>query len=304
MQNIDDLQTRFGIPGYVAVDAGKGGLARVVVSSPRGEADVYLNGAHVTHFKPASSNGPVLFLSEESKFAAGKAIRGGVPICFPWFGPLEGHDTAPSHGFARTSEWTLLGTEKMSDDSVVVRLGLDGTGKESAVWPHAFRAVYTVMVGTELRLSLKIEHVRGEPFLYEAALHSYFAVADVKAVSVTGLASTEFIDKTSAGKHRTEGIEPIRVSAETDRVYLETDAACEITDPLTRRVLRIEKKHSGATVVWNPWTDKAKALADLGDDEWRKFLCIESANIGPSAVILRPGESHEMSVTISETSTS
>ncbi len=299
MQNIDDLQNKFGITDRVRIDAGNGGLARVVVTTPLAEAEVYLNGAHVTHFKPASSQMPVLFLSGESRFAAGKAIRGGVPICFPWFGPLEGHDTAPSHGFARTSEWTLLSTEQIADGSVVVRLGLEGTGGESAVWPHAFKAVYTVTVGAELHLSFRVEHVRGEPFLFEEALHSYFTVGDVKAVSVTGLASTGYIDKTQAGKHLTEGTDPIRIGAETDRVYLETDAAVEIADPATRRTVRIAKKRSGSTVVWNPWIAKSRALPDLGDDEWPGFLCIESANIGPSAVILKAGESHEMQVTIS-----
>ncbi len=299
MQNIDDLQKTFGIADRVRIDAGKGGLARVVVTTPIAEAEIYLNGAHVTHFKPASSKAPVLFLSTESKFTAGKAIRGGVPICFPWFGPLEGHDTAPSHGFARTSEWTLLSTESVADGSVVVRLGLAGTGSESKVWPHAFRAVYTVTVGAELKLGFKVEHVGGEPFLFEEALHSYFVVGDIKTVSVTGLAATEFIDKTLAGKHLTEGGNPIRIESETDRVYVDTDAACEILDPVLQRMVRIKKKHSGSTVVWNPWIAKSKALPDLGDDEWPGFLCIESANIGPSAVILRDGASHETEVTIS-----
>jgi glucose-6-phosphate 1-epimerase len=299
VETIDQLNAKFGLPGQIRFESGQGGLTRIAVTATGGEAELYLHGAHVTHFRPASSATPVLFLSNQSRFSAGKAIRGGVPICFPWFGPLEGHDTAPAHGFARTSEWTVLSTTANGDGTVSVRLRLEGSAADSKIWPHAFRATYTVTVGSDLELAFKVEHVAGEPFLFEEALHTYLTVGDVKTVSLTGLASTEYIDKVQAGKHVTEGAEPIRITGETDRVYLETDAACVVTDPATRRAVQVRKKHSGSTVVWNPWVAKSKALADLGDDEWPGFLCVESANIGPSAVILRAGESHAMEVTIS-----
>jgi glucose-6-phosphate 1-epimerase len=301
VETIEQLSAQFALPGKVAFEAGQGGLTRVAITGDGGEAHVYLQGAHVTHFRPASSATPVLFLSKESRFAAGRAIRGGVPICFPWFGPLEGHDTAPAHGFARTSHWTVLSTVANADGTVSVRLGLEGSAADSKIWPHAFRAVYTVTVGAELRVSLRVEHVAGELFLFEEALHTYLTVGEVKAVSLTGLASTEYIDKVLGGKHQTEGIAPIQFTGETDRVYLETDAPCVVSDPATHRAIHVRKKHSGSTVVWNPWVAKSKALSDLGDDEWPGFLCVESANIGPSAVILRAGESHEIEVAISVT---
>ena len=288
------------LPDGVRLEPGNGGLTKVVVATPLATAEVYLHGAHVTHFEPAGQP-PVLFLSGQSRFEPGKAIRGGVPICFPWFGPLDGNPKAPAHGFARTAGWTLTAATRDAADVVTLRLELSGDEDRAADWPHAFRAEYAVTVGRELSLALAVHHVRGEPFLYEAALHTYLAVGDVRQASVTGLENTPYLDKTLGGREQPGIGDPIRFTGETDRVYLDTTAACTADDPVTGRKITVEKSGSASTVVWNPWVAKAQALSDFGDDEWPGMLCIETANIGGSAVTLGAGQSHTMAAVVRTT---
>jgi glucose-6-phosphate 1-epimerase len=275
-------------------------MPRIVITTPLANGEIYLNGAHVTHYQPAGQS-PVLFLSGKSRFEPGKPIRGGVPICFPWFGALEGRDTAPAHGFARTSQWDVTSTRSNTDGSATVDLELRGDEKYSAYWPHAFRAQYTITVGTTLAMELTIIHVHGEPFLFEEALHSYFSVGDVHKVSVTGLGGGSYLDKLQAGRELKEGLSPIRIVGETDRIYLDTTETCEIDDPVWKRKISIEKTGSDTTVLWNPWIHKSKAMADFGDDEWPGMLCIETCNVGPFAVKIGPGQSHTMTAVIRST---
>ncbi len=294
---LQELNSKFAIRSVIEFVAGNGGLTKAVITTPCATGEVYLHGAHVTAYQPRDQP-PVLFVSGKSRWEAGKAIRGGVPICFPWFGSLEGRDTAPAHGFARTSVWEVLETKSNPDGSATLALGLTQPEDPVAFWPHAFRARYEVTVGTTLLLELTITHIGGEPFLFEEALHSYFSVGDVKQVNVTGLAGTHYIDKLQAGREVMEPMAPIRIVGETDRIYLNTSGDCVIDDPgLNRRIIN-SKHNSDTTVLWNPWINKAKAMSDFGDDEWPVMLCIETCNVGPSAVTLKPGESHSMAAEI------
>ncbi len=290
---LEALRSNYSIPGVIDFAEGNAGLIKAVVTTPLAAGEVYLHGAHVTRYQPADQE-PVLFVSGKSRWDAAKPIRGGVPICFPWFGNLEGRDTAPAHGFARVSQWDVLSTRSNPDGSATIELELEGKGDPKDPWPHAFRATYCVTVGATLRLEFTVQHRNGEPFLYEEALHSYFHVGDVHQVSVTGLAGTAYLDKLQAGKEVLQGIEPIRIASETDRIYLDTVADCVIEDPKLSRRITIAKKGSNTTVLWNPWINKARAMPDFGDHEWPGMLCIETCNVGPHAVKLAAGESHTM----------
>lgn len=286
------------LPDGVRLEPGNGGLSKIVVATPVASAEVYLHGAHVTHFQPAGQQ-PVLFMSAASKFEAGKAIRGGVPICFPWFGPLENHPKAPAHGFARTSPWSLANATRAADGTVTLTLELARGEDPASDWPHAFRATYTVTVGSELTTALTVHHVSGEPFLYELALHTYLTVGDIRQVSVHGLEHTPFKDKMLAGREQPGVESPIRFAGETDRVYLDTTAPITVEDPALKRSITVAKSGSASTVVWNPWVAKAKAMADFGDDEWPGMVCVETANVGGSAVTLSAGQSHTTAAKLS-----
>jgi glucose-6-phosphate 1-epimerase len=291
------LQGRFGIPGAVRFEAGANGLIRVIVSTPQAEALVYLHGAHVTHYQPRGDR-PVLFVSERSRFELGAPIRGGVPIVFPWFGPKTGEPSAPMHGFARLTEWGVESITQSADGSVTIILGFEAGDATHPDWPHAHSLRYRIVIGETLDLALEVRNRSDAAVIFEEALHTYLAVSDVRQVSVAGLAGTRYIDKTDGMKRKVQEAALIQITGETDRVYLGTKATCVVDDPITGRRLVVEKFGSEATVVWNPWIAKAKAMPDFGDDEWPGMLCIESGNMADHAVTLVPGQCHEMRVSI------
>jgi glucose-6-phosphate 1-epimerase len=287
-----DLHRQFGIDGIIRIEPGRCGLTKVAVTTPAAEADVYLHGAHVTHYQPRGGR-PVLFVSRESRFEPGKPIRGGVPICFPWFGPKAGDPNAPMHGFARTREWSIVRAERIDEQTAVIALELRSDDQTRRLWPHDFVALYTVTVGPTLEIALEVTNTDagGEAITFQEALHTYFSVANARQVSISGLENTRYFDKVVEADN-TQGAQPIRFTGETDRVYQDTAATCVIDDPVWRRRLINEKAGSRTTVVWNPWTEKAKQLPDFGDDEWTTMACVETANAGSTPVILEPSQSH------------
>src|SRR4051794_34946492 len=167
-----DVQTRFGIPGFVSIGPGEGGLTLITVTTPRAEAKIYAHGGHVTHYQRAGQK-PVLWMSGKSLFAAGKAIRGGVPLIFPWFGAKADNPKAPQHGFARSTEWELRDVRAAGDGAVDVILGLTPGDATRAAWPFEFDLMFTVSVGPELGMALEVRNTGDKPFTYEEALHTY-----------------------------------------------------------------------------------------------------------------------------------
>jgi D-hexose-6-phosphate mutarotase len=289
---------RFEIPGVATFHGGNGQLPRLSIGTAPAQAEMFLHGAHVTHFQ-AGIGEPLIFTSRRSFFQPGKAIRGGVPICFPWFGPRAGHPESPMHGFARTRAWRLESVQGSAARGVTVALRLASDESTRALWPHEFLARFVVEIAASLTMTLEVENTSGAPFPFEAALHTYFAVSDVRNVSVTGLENAAYFDKTDGFARKQLGSEPLRFTAETDRVFPATTATCVIDDPGFQRKIVIEKRGSATTVVWNPWSAKAAAMADFGDDEWPRMLCIETANTGDDAITLAPGAKHATTQSVS-----
>jgi D-hexose-6-phosphate mutarotase len=296
LTSLADLRRRFAVPG-VEFEEGPNGLVRVAIAGGGGEARVYVHGAHVTDYAPAGQ-APVLFTSARSFYARDKPIRGGVPVIFPWFGPRAGHPSAPMHGFARTAEWDVVAVERPAGAPPSLVLGLASSEATRAAWAFDFEVRYRVTVGDVLDLALEVRNTSARPFTFEEALHTYLAVGDVTATAISGLADTTYIDKTDGMARRRQDAAPVRITGETDRVYLATRAACTVDDSRGRRTLVVDKAGSATTVVWNPWREKAKGMSDFGPDEWRAMLCIETANAADDAVTLAPGARHEMRATL------
>jgi glucose-6-phosphate 1-epimerase len=288
---IDQLNQRFALENLARIESGQGRLPRISITTPAAEAHIYLHGAHVTHYQ-AKNQRPVLFVSSTSFFEPGKPIRGGVPICFPWFAERAGDSLAPMHGFARTSTWQLQSISRNGDE-VQAALSLHSSETTRAQWPHEFEAVLRVAVGAQLRMELQIANTGTKPFTFEEALHSYFAVGDVRQVAVTGLAGAAFIDKNAGGQTRIIGDDPIRFQEPFDALVENTTATCTIADRLLGRRIVVAKEHSQTTVVWNPGSH-GKQFNDLPDNERHDFVCIETANARGNAVTLGPGEKHVM----------
>ena len=284
------------LPTSVRREGGRAGLPVLLVDGPAARAEIYLHGATVTDWTPAGHD-PVLWVSSQSRFTHDGAIRGGIPICFPWFGAQAGNPQSPSHGFARLSKWSLLEAQDDGED-VTVRLRLteeDATG--AGAWPHRFEAVYTVVVGSRLSLALQVTNRGDEAVVFEEALHTYFEVGDIRATEVTGLEGTAFYDRLGGPAPVPGEPDPVRFGSETDRIYIPTTASTTIRDGAAGRSVLIRKEGSEATVVWNPWVEKARAMADFGDDEWKRMLCVEACNIRGASVRLEPGAVHTMVAT-------
>jgi glucose-6-phosphate 1-epimerase len=282
------------------MERGLGGLERVVLEADQGVAHVYLHGAQVTHFQPRDAR-PVLFVSRESHFEAGapgKPIRGGVPICFPWFGAKPDDPAAPAHGFARLLAWHV--TDLSPDDRGRARatLRLDASDYTRRYFAHDFAAVLSVTVDASLQIGLTLLNRGSVPMVIEEAFHSYFAVGDARRVSIRGLEGTPYLDKTEGAARKVGEPAPIAIMRETDRVYPSARGVVTIDDPILSRRIVVDKSGSATTVVWNPWMAKAAAMKDFGDDEWTQMACVETANTAENAVTIAPGESHTMSATI------
>jgi glucose-6-phosphate 1-epimerase len=288
---------RFDIPNALRMEEGPGGLRRAVISTGAAEAVIYLHGAHVAEWTPRGQR-PVLYLSSKSLFESGKAIRGGVPVIFPWFGPRANGQNGPMHGFARTMSWEIAETKLLDDGRVRVVLELAPDDSTRSLGYDAFHLRYQVTVGETLEMELETVNDGTATFSFEEALHTYFAIGDIHRVSVSGLEGTAYIDKTDAFKRKVQGQEPMRIAKETDQVYLGTKATCVIHDPVRNRSIAVEKSGSETTVVWNPWIEKTRTLSDMAEDDWQQMLCVETANAGDQAVHLPPGKSHKMTARI------
>jgi glucose-6-phosphate 1-epimerase len=287
---LNELNQRFSVPG-LRFEQNHNGLISVTIQTASCTGELFLQGAHVTSWEPVGHE-PVLWLSQNSYFEKGKPIRGGVPICFPWFGPNANDTTLPAHGFARLHEWQVVDAQQKNGDAIELQL-------ETTIDP--FQLSFRIEFGAALKMTLKTQLPQNAASSqsYEDALHTYFSVSDVRTISIQGLEPTSFIDKVDHAQLKSGAQCPIRIVSETDRVYLDTGSDCVLEDAQWQRAIRVSKNGSASTVVWNPWIDKSKRMVDFGDTEWPGMVCIETANIGHSRIWLSPGESHSTEAVIS-----
>lgn len=272
-----------GLPDSVRLGTGEGGLPVVDIDSPRARARLYLYGAHLTDWTPAGQE-PVLWLSPDSLFEEGSPIRGGIPLCLPWFSKGPGGDKEPMHGVARITTWDLAGVSD-SDGTITLQLALR---------MEDWSASLTVTIGEELDLELTTSNHGEANLQVEEALHTYFAVSNVADISIAGLDGAPYLDKVAGGEATQEG--DVTFSGRTDRVY-ESASDVAIIDPGLNRRIEIAKDGSENTVVWNPWDETTRSMADIPDDAWPGFVCVETASVGGNATILLPGTSRTIATT-------
>jgi len=294
---IETLNTQFEIPGVARLHFGNGGLTKLRVETPLAAAEIYLHGAQVTSWQPLGAE-EAIFLSEHSHWRNGRAIRGGVPICFPWFRGKADNAQAPAHGFVRTKEWQLDSVTAGERGNVVAVFSTGSDETTRRWWPYDFSLQHRVTVGAELRMELIVRNTGSTSFTFEEALHTYFRVSDAAHVSVCGLDQVSYLDNTDGNREKTQTGD-VRFERAMDNAYLETASPCELTDPILKQAIRTEKFNSRTTVIWNPWQEGAAALSDLGDDEWRRMACVEACNIRDAAITLTPGGEHTMRATLS-----
>ncbi len=283
MSSQSEIERRLEIPGRVTFMDGNGGLRKVRIQTEWSEAEIYLHGAHVTHFQKKGEP-PLLFLSEKSQFKEGQPIRGGVPIIFPWFGPKEGD---AMHGFARLKTWELESVGLLcADGSVQLNLKLPGCSEREKIPP--FNLKLTITVGRTLKMRLMVVNLSDRSFEFETCLHTYFSVGDIGAVSISGLKGRTYVDKVDNFVKKVEEGDAIHIGSEVNRIYEDTLGPITISDTKLSRKVCVEAQGATSTVVWNPWITQSKAMADFGDEEFKKMVCVESGNVARNKITLAP----------------
>ena len=290
------LNERHGIYGAARVEAGNGGLPKVAIETRLCKAEVYLYGAQVTSWKPAGFD-EVLFVSKQSHWENGKAIRGGIPVCFPWFRAEPDNPKAPMHGFVRTKLWDVGSIQQEPDESVRLVLSTASDEESRRWWPFEFRLEYIIRIGKNLELELRMHNSGLSELQFQEALHTYFHVGDVRRAGVRGLDGVRYLDNRDGNKEKLQKGDLV-LSKWTDNAYLDATGAVEIADPVLGRRLVTEKSGSQSTIVWNPWSDGAASMADFGKDEWPGMLCVEGGNVLGQAVGLRPNATHRIAITL------
>jgi glucose-6-phosphate 1-epimerase len=293
------LNRLFGIKGSLEFFDGKGGLSIAKLMAGDATASVSTYAGQVLSYRPQDAE-DVFFLSNNAHFERGKAIKGGVPVCWPWFGPDPEGLGRPNHGFVRNRPWQIRGGRLLSDGAVELLLGLEDDAETRKFWPHAFDLEMRVTLGDRLEIGLLTRNRSKQPMTISQALHSYFLVGDIGEISVGGLANLHYIDKVYYGTLKSQqGI--VQVSGETDRIYLDVDKPIDITDRKLGRRIQLSAAGSHSTVVWNPWVEVAKSMSDLEDNDYQRMICVETANAASDEVHIAPGGEHRLMLQISST---
>ncbi|GMQ89348.1 MAG: D-hexose-6-phosphate mutarotase [Gammaproteobacteria bacterium] len=285
---ITSLNNTHAIPGQLEFIKGKGDLPLVSIDNGKARALISVYAGQVLSFHPAGQAQDLLFVSDAAYYQQGKAIKGGIPVCWPWFGPDPEDRGRAAHGFVRNRPWTVRSTETLANGDTRITLGLVDSTETRGIWPAAFDLSLQVTVGNGLRVELLTRNTGDQPFTITQALHSYFNVGAIGQVQVLGLEGTDYLDKAGDGSRNTQA-GAIRFDKEVDRIYLDVQPGLVIDDAGLGRRISITSTGSHTAVVWNPWAELSVKMGDLRDDDYQRFVCVETANAATDVVEVKPG---------------
>jgi len=295
--NLAALRETFAIEDELEITLGRGNFPMLYIHNQHARATVSLYGGQVLSYRPHGAEEDIFFLSEQAYFEPGEAIKGGVPICWPWFGPEPENLGRPDHGFARTQMWMLQETAQNEDGSTRILLSLTDNEQTRNQWPYAFRLALDIQVGNSLRISLHTHNQDERPFPITQALHSYFFTWEADQVEVLGLDSCTYLDKTQDYQASTQQ-GAVNFEGEIDRIYQQVPPTLKLHDPRFHRTLELHSSGSQTAVVWNPGEIVAAPMLDLDSYDYKRFVCVETANAADEVITLEPGEAHQLGVEI------
>ncbi len=281
--SIDQLNTDYGIADNLTFASGNGGFPMIHIDNGQAKAVISVYAGQVLSFQPATETADVMFLSEKAYYAEGKAIKGGIPICWPWFGPDPEDLGRPSHGFVRNRLWNVVATATTPEGATKVTLGLQDTEETREIWPQAFELAIAITVGTSLTVELITRNLGDKAFPLTQALHTYFQVGDINRVQVLGLENSQYLDKVDGGVEKTQ-VGAVVAVGEVDRIYLDVTNQIVIDDAALNRRIRIQSSGSKSAVVWNPWVTISANMADLDDADYQRLICVETTNAATDIV--------------------
>ena len=293
--NIKQLNADYGIADKVKFVEGKGSFPLVEINNEHAQATISIYAGQVLSFKPVNQP-EVMFLSSQAYYQEGKAIKGGAPICWPWFGPDPEDKGRSSHGFARNSYWQMRDVVSTQDGATKVTMGLVDTPETRKIWDYSFDLAIAITVGSSLTIELITQNTGQQPFKITQALHSYFQIGDINNVAVLGLADKTYIDKVDENKEKTQ-TGSVTFTGECDRIYLDVPSTLTIEDSSLERKIEVIATNSKTAIVWNPGADISAKMADLGDKDYQNFVCVETANAANEIIEVAAGEQYKMSAT-------
>jgi len=276
--------------GFVEIEHG---FTYIEINNARAHATISTYSGQVLSYRPKGRAHDLLFVSDKAYYEDGKAIKGGIPVCWPWFGPDPEDQGRPAHGFVRNRQWQVSASESLADGSTKVVMSLADSDETRGIWPHPFRLSIEITVGDSLRVELVTHNSGAENVTISQALHTYFRVGDVSKVTVLGLEGADYIDKVDDSARKTQA-GPVTIDGEVDRIYTGVTGELVIDDASLGRKIHIRSTGCSTAVVWNPWAEIAASMADLDDDDYRKMICVETANAGPETVAIAAGGEYRL----------
>ena len=296
MTTVQELNEKFALPDRLAFIKRSNDFIDILVSNTFTDAKISLYGAQIISYRPKNQD-EILWISPMSKYAEGLAIRGGIPVCFPWFGPHKKDEGKPQHGFARLMNWNVAETANLSNGETYIRMELSSSKETKSYWPYDFHAEMTFTLGNTLTATLKVTNTSRIQFDYSCALHTYLNISAIEDISISGLQGARYYKHEQPGDFIQESTK-LKIQQAEDRHYYSTNATCVLSDPKFKRKISIAKSGSQVTTVWNPGSDTCSAMSDMPNEAYRRFVCIEAVNSFLNTICLAPGEAHETSTTI------
>jgi glucose-6-phosphate 1-epimerase len=293
VSNINQLNADYGIANKVKFVAGKGGFPVMEIQNEYAQAVISLYGGQVLSFQPVTQTQDLMFVSTQAFYQTGKAIKGGTPICWPWFGNDPEEKGRSSHGFVRNRLWQMREVVSTQDGATKIIMGLVDTDETRKIWDYSFDLAIAITVGSSLTIELITCNTGNKPFSITQAMHTYFRIGDIKQVQVLGLEAKNYIDKVDGGKQKTQsGI--VTFSEECDRIYLNVPSELVINDAAFDRKIKITTNNSNTAIVWNPGSVVSAKMADLGDLDYQHFVCVETANAANEIIEVSAGDEYQL----------
>lgn len=290
---IEQLNADFGIVDKVQIVAGQGDFPVIKVNNEHAKATISVYGGQVISFQPADQTEDIMFLSSKAYYQEGKAIKGGTPICWPWFGPDPEAKGRSNHGFVRNRMWNLREVTSTQSGATKIILRLTDTNETRAIWNFAFDFAIAITVGKSLTIEIITRNTGDKTFSITQALHTYFKVGDINQVQVLGLAGNNYIDKVDSGNQKNQSGD-ISFSKECDRIYLDVEPEITIDDSALSRKIKVTSTNSKTAIVWNPWSTISANMADLEDNDYQNFVCVETANAANEVIEVAAGSEYKL----------
>ncbi|MEN9520982.1 MAG: hypothetical protein RLZZ381_3570, partial [Cyanobacteriota bacterium] len=267
-------------------------------SNEYAEATISVYAGQVLSFKPVGQTEDMMFVSSQAYYQTGKAIKGGTPICWPWFGPDPENQGRASHGFARDRFWQVRDVVSNQNGATQVTMGLVDIPETRAIWNYSFDLSIVITVGKILTINLVTRNTGSESFFITQALHTYFKIGDLNQVRVLGLENKVYLDKVDRGQQKTQsGV--VTFSGECDRIYLDVPPQLTIEDRALNRQIKVTANNSKTAIVWNPGVDISAKMADLGDRDYEHFVCVETANAANEIIEIAAGDYYNLTANYS-----